>query len=1104
MKAPTLKSLLWLLLAITSLSGLAQDKRTITGVVNDNSGKPIPLATITVKGTRNAVVTDDNGRFTIIADKAGAVLVISSVGFTAKEIPVGNAKNIDASLEPSSGTLEGVIVTSLGITKKEKSLGYGVSTIKADQIVKTGTPNFATALYGKAPGVQIAAAPGGATSAVNITVRGLNSITGKNQALIVMDGVPIRDGEVSNNNYWGDQRIRGNGLLDINPEDIESVTVLKGASAAALYGSDAVNGVVLITTKKGKGAKGFNVDVSAIASTDKVAYLPKFQNVRGPGAQPNVIGDSQADDGFYYYTIGGQQVRGVLDRTINYGPKFDGKPTLAWDGVTRPYSAQNNYAGFFQTAHNSSITAAVSHSSEGVDLRFSGTHQESEGLSLGSHNEKNVANLNTTFRLSKKFSTDVTVNYVNQHIKNRPYQTDRMINNFTGMLSTFDNPDWYLAKYKTSKGYKYATGTNQSITPGENIIYKGFRSDIADYIWNVKENKTDEYSNRVIASMTNNWEIVKNLRLRARIATDFTSMREEDRNTSDRPLIYGYSGYFGLNTNQYTIIYGDALLSYNRKITKDAEITLMGGYTATKENGTFTSVSTNGGLTTENDFDISASVNKANAGLTRTALVKDAFLGTINASYRNYFFIEGTLRRDRTSTLNPGNNAFLYPSVNTSLILSEAFTLPSYVSYAKLRGSWGIVGNYTDPYLASIAYSQGNLGSQQAGGSSVIYTTMTGSYGNENLRPEEKHEIEFGFESRFLKNRLGFEASYYNAKVVDEILPLTLPSTAGGTSILTNIGTLRNSGFEVSLFGSPVSTKSFNWDTRINFSTNSNKVEKLANGATELLHADYDGNAAQLKSVVGQPMGDFYAHPVARNAKGDMIVGDDGLYALDANMTKVGNSMPKIIGGFLNSVSYKGFTLDVLADFRFGGYVMPTGLNWMTSRGLTEESLGSMDKEHGGISYYVDANGKGVQTSGSAGPAGQKVYNDGMLLSGVTSDGKANTNIVSQAYYYWNVYNWGGPQYSESRYELYIKKNSYVKLRELSIGYAIPANIAKKIGAKKLQFSVFGRNLFYFYRTIKNMDAEQLTAGSRWFQSLSNAGTNPSSRTVGVMLRASF
>jgi TonB-linked SusC/RagA family outer membrane protein len=1100
----TKKRLLLMLLSllVCNIALHAQVKKAVTGIVKDTAGVTLTGATVTEKGTTNRVMTNQDGKFTIKVDPS-ATLQITYAGFAAKNVSASDRNLMDITMDGGNKALTEVVVTSLGITRKQKALGYAVSTIKAESITQAGTPNFATALYGKAPGVTIAAAPGGSTSAVNITVRGINSITGKNQALIVMDGVPIRDGEVSNNNYWGDQRIRGNGLLDLNPEDIENISILKGASAAALYGAEAVNGVVLITTKKGKG-KGFRVDVSANASVDNVAYLPKFQSVRGPGSPIHVANDGQDADLFYYETVNGVRTRAVVNRTISFGPKFDGQPTLAWDGVMRPYVAQNNYKNFFQTAHNSSVTAAIANSSEVADVRLSLTHQTTQGVSLGSENYRNVANFNSTFRLNKKFTTDLTINYINQHIQNRPYATDRLINNFTGMISPFDNPDWYLNKYKTSLGYHYVTGNNQTLTPAENIIYKGFRGDVADFIWNVKENKTDEYSNRVIGSLTNNWQIINNLKLRTRVATDFTSMKEEDRSTSSIPLLYGYSGGFGLNSTINSILYGDALLTYTQKINNDIEVNLMGGYTATKEEGSYINSSTNGGLTTENNFDLSASVNKANVSIYRRTVVKDAFLGTLNASYKNYLFLEGTLRRDRTSTLNPGNNSFIYPSVNSSFILSEAFKLPEVISYAKIRAAAGIVGNYADPYSASIAYNQGNLGSQQNGGSSVIYTNMGSSYGNEKLRPEEKHEIEVGLESKFLKNRISLELSYYVAKTVDQILPLTLPTNSGASSIMTNIGTLKNTGLEVGISATAISTRNFKWDVGLNLAQNTNKVVALANGATELLHADFDGNAAQLKSVVGQSMGDFYAHPIAKDSKGQGVVGDDGLYALDPGMVKIGNAMPKVIGGFTNNFSYKGFSLDMMIDYRLGGYVMPTGLNWMTSRGLTEESLNAMDKAHGGISYYVDANGKGVQTSASAGPTGQQVFNDGMLLSGVNSDGQPNTNVVSQAYYYWNVYNWGGPQYSESRYELYIKKNSYVKFREVSLSYRIPKNIAGKIGAKNLTLSVFGRNLFYLYRTIKDMDAEQLTAGSRWFQSLNNAGSNPSTRTFGVMLRASF
>lgn len=1106
MKRKTIRLLLILSVSLFTSVAFSQTKKLITGTIKDSTGKPLAGATVKVKGGQKASASDANGNFKIEAATSDD-LVVSSVGFEQKEVHVGEQSQLLVTLSAAIASLDNVIVTSLGISKQQKALGYATTTIKADQITQAGSPNFATALYGKAPGVRISATPGGPTSAVNITIRGLNSITGKTQPLIVLDGIPIRDGEVKNNDYWNDQRLRGNGLLDINPEDIDNISVLKGASAAALYGSEAVNGVLLITTKNGKGKKGFTVDFNASYGIDDVAFLPRYQHVRGAGLPLNVANDGQDDAGFIYQDVNGQTIRSLTNRTVNFGPKFDGDPILAWDGQIRPYVDQgDNYAGLFQTAQNSNVNIALTQSTDVSSTRLSYTHQEYEGISIGSKNKKNIVNINSTHRLGKKVSVDVMANFINQYTHNRPYSVDRMMNNFSGMMGRFDNADWYLAKYKTSAGYKYVTGTNQSLTPDENIIYPGFRSDIADYVWNVKEQNSDENSNRLIGSITGNWQIVKELKLRGRISTDYTSMKTENKSTSEIPLAFGYSGSYGLSTYLDNILYGDLLLTYTKKINSNLELNVMGGYTASQENNTIENISTNGGLSTENKFDIAASVNTPNASTSRFTLVKDAFLGTVNAGYKNYLFVEGTVRRDRTSTMNPHNNSFVYPSVNSSFVISEAFKLPEAINYAKVRASWGIVGNYPELYAANIAYNQNTLGVQQSGGQPVLYTTLPSTFGNDGIKPETKHEIEFGLETKFLKGRLNFDISYYNAQIKDQILPLTIPSTSGATSVLTNIGTLRNKGIEVAINGTPVATKNFKWNIGVNAAQNSNVVEKLATGSNELLHADYDGNAAQLKSVVGQPMGDFYAHPVLKNDKGQMVVGPDGLYALDPNnMIKVGNSMPKAVGGISNTLTYKSFALDVIADFRIGGYVMPTGINWMISRGILDQSLQNMDAEHGGIAYYVDpSTGKGVQTTGSAGPNGEKVYNDGMLLDGYTADGNKNDNVVSQAYYFWNVYNWGGPQYSESRYELYIVKNSYVKLREVSLSYTLPTSIANKISAKRIQLSVYGRNLFYFYRTIKDMDAEQTTAGSRWYQTLTNAGTNPATRSYGIMIRTTF
>ncbi|WP_028524614.1 SusC/RagA family TonB-linked outer membrane protein [Runella limosa] len=1106
-----MKHKLLALIVLLTMIGGSVFAQTITGkVTSQTDGQPLPGVSIIVKGTSAGTTTDGNGKFSLQAS-AKTALVFSYIGFKTQEILVGNRSSIDVVLQEDASQLQEVVVTALGIGKEQRGLGYATATIKNDALVKVASPNFAAALYGKAPGVMINATPGGATSGVSISIRGFSSIAGNTQPLIILDGIPIRNGEARNTDYWGDQRIRGNGLLDINPADVENISVLKGASAAALYGSEAVNGVLLITTKSGKGKKGLGVDFNASYNVDKIAYLPRYQNVRGPGYPLNYNNGGQDAAGFIYYDTNGdgtKETRGLLGATVNFGPKFDGQPVMSWDGNIRPYSPSNNsYGDLFQNTSSSNVSLAVSKVSDNSNVRFSFTRQDNGMISYGAKNNKNIANLNASFTPHKRLKTDLMVNFVNQYTHNRPFKVDRMINNFTGMMDRFESADWYNAKYQTSLGYRFVNGAGtQSLTPLENIRYNGFKGDIAEYVWNVRKNTSDEYSNRVIASITQNWDIVSGLNLRGRIATDLTSERIENKNYSTVPLAFGYSGGFSMNNNLYNSVYGDLLLTYSKKLNEDMTVSVMGGYTAKRELNTLLSRSVNGGLSTENFFDISASVNVPNGGQTRDRSIRDAYLGTLNFDYKNIVFVEGTLRRDRTSTLAPGNNSFLYPSVNASFVFSDAFKLPAFVSFGKLRASYGVVGNYPGIYLANVAYNQGSLNVQQLGGSSVLYTnTSSNPYGNDLIRPEQKREMEFGLNAKFFNNRIGLDISYYNAQIVDQILPLSIASTTGARSILANIGTLRNKGLEVGINANIIRGKSatdLNWDVTLNLAKNVNKVEKLANNSTELLHADYDGNAAQLRSVVGQAMGDIYAHGILQK-DGKNVVGPSGLYQLDPAWKKVGNAMPKVVGGLINSVSYKNFNLEAVVDFRIGGSIMPTGINWMTSRGLTQQSLGSMDAEHGGLSYYVK-DGKGIQTTANQGPNGETVYRDGMLMDGVLANGEKNTNVISQAVYYNSTYNWGGPQYSSARYELYVTENTYAKMRELSLGYTLPSSIASKIGAQSLTLSVFGRNLFFFYRTIKDLDAEQTNAGSRWTDNVNNAGNNPSFRTTGVMLRASF
>jgi iron complex outermembrane receptor protein len=1102
---------LLLVFCLFSFQHAKSQNNTVTGKITDSAGMPLPGATIVVKGSPTGTSADFDGAYSLKVPSLSAIIVVSYVGYVTKEVTLKGSPTLNITLVSSSQNLNEVVVTALGQAKAKKSLGYATSVIKSEAIVKTGSPNIATSIYGKAPGVRITSTPGGAGN-INIQIRGINSITGKNQPLIVLDGVPIRDGAATNNDYWNDQRIRSNGLADINPEDVENISILKGASAAALYGSEAVNGVVLITSKSGKGKKGFGVDFSTSYSNNQIAYLPRFQYERGPGwTNANYTSGFLAPDGFARYDTDGdgiKETRGVSNSSNNFGPWFDGQPVMSWDGVVRPYSPQKDgYKNMFQDSWDAVSNIALSNNTDNSSIRFSYTHNESQGLSMGNMNKKNTLNLNTSFKTGENLKTDVIVSYMNQNVHNRAFGMDRLINNFTGMISPFDNGDWYKNKYQTSLGYRFATGSDQSLTPSENIIRNGFKGDVGEYFWNTNAIQQDEITNRLIASVTETYTIYKDLKLRGRASTDLTSVNIETKKPVEKPLVYGFGpGSYQMDAKDYNILYGDVMLTYNKKVNENFEIGVTAGYTATKEFGSTLARFTDGGLSVRDWYDMNASVNTPKSTDTKYEVIKDAVFGTVNGSYKNYLFLEGTVRKDRTSTMNPSNNAFTYPSVNSSFVLSDAVKLPEVISYAKVRASWGIVGNYPEIYKANVAYNQTTLGNQGTK-IPVLITNSMDKYGNELIKPEMKNEYELGFETKFFDRRLGLDLSYYNAHVYDQILDLTLAPTTGASSVIANVGELRNQGVEIALTGTPIRTESFTWDVTLNWSKNINKVVKLANGASELLHTDFDGSAAQLKSVVGDPMGGIYAHPVKTDASGKKMVDSDGFYMIDGDKwEKYGSALPQGVGGLMNSFAYKNLTLDVNIDYSYGGYLMPTGVNWMTSRGLTEESLNYSTNERGGLTYYMDSNGKGVQVpnSATAGPSGQTVYRDGMLMDGVTADGSTNTNIISQAGYYNMTYNWGGPQYSSSRYELYIQKNNFIKMREISLTYNLPSAWASKIRASKVSFSAYGRNLFFIYRSIKDMDPEATTAGSKWSQNISNAGTNPATRSFGCMLRASF
>jgi iron complex outermembrane recepter protein len=1102
--------LFFLSLGLLSSTLYAQNLRLTGKVTNQADGTVIPGVTVMIKGTTSGTTTDVDGNYSLTVS-SGATLVFSFMGMVSQEVVVQQAGVLNIALNPDSMMLEEFVVTAMGISRERKALGYAATTLSSMELTRVGSPNFATALYGKAPGVRVLATPGGATSAVNINIRGVNSITGKSQPLIVVDGVPIRDGEVNNNDFWGDQRIRGNGLVDLNPEDIEDLTILSGASAAALYGSEAVNGVVLITTKSGRGVKGFRVEAVSNYTRDYVAYLPQYQNKFGPG-YPIFIGNAGQDaDGWIYHNVNGQQVRGHINTNVNFGPAFDGKTqVMAWDGIVRPWEAQkDHYAALFEPATSLYNQVAISMGNDQGSARVAITRQDNTPVSLNSKNTRNILNLNSTYNLGRNYRMDVVLTYNNQETRNRPYMVDRLWNNFGGMMTRFDNAEWYMPKYKTSLGYRHVVGANtQSLTPEENILYGGSRPDIFDYLWQVKSNELTEMSDRLIGSLTNTWQITSDFSVRGRVSTDFTTMKTEQKNPNTIPLAFGNSGYFGMNSWQYKLLYTDILATYKKKVTTDLTMGLNAGYTARSEEAFATSRGTNGGLSTENRFDISASVNTANSGSSRSFFMTDALFGIANLDYKGMLFLESTIRRDRTSTMHPDNNAFYYPSVNASFVFSEAFEMPRWFEFGKFRGSYGVVGNYPDQYRANIAYNQGTLGTQSAGGQPVLYTNVPMRFGNDNIKPEERHEIEFGLETGYLGGRIGLDVTYYDGETRDQILELTTPASSGASSVLTNIGILRNQGVEVALKLIPVKTRDIHWNMVFNVASNKNTVVKLTDGANFLLHGNFDGDAAELRSEVGKPMGSWYSRPIEKDANGQPLVDERGLYRVSPNEWEyIGNAMDRVVGGFMNSFTYKNLTLDMVVDYRFGSHIMPTAIYWMISRGLLTDALDYRDKESGGVSYFIQNGVKVPFTgSGNAGPNGEIVYHDGVILSGVRRDnGQPNNIIASSSEMYLRTNGWGGPQYNPwAQYRNYISPNDYIKMREISLSYSIPKSLVEKYNLNNLTLSVYARNPFFLYRTQKHFDPEQIASGSRWTQQVTNLGNNPATRSFGGSVRFNF
>jgi iron complex outermembrane receptor protein len=1068
---------------------------TITGKVVSDQGETLPGVSIVLKGTNSGTATDANGNYSLVAPDGTGTLIFSFIGYTTEEVQINNRTVIDMTLLPDIKSLQEVVVTALGIKREQKALGYAVSTVTSEQLTRSGNTNFASALYGKAAGVKITTAPGGASSAVNVQIRGVNSLGYNQQPLYVVDGIVIRNDNqngpagANNGNYWDDQRIRGNGILDINPADIETLSVLSGASATALYGSDATNGVIIITTKKGTKGRGLGVDLNYTASVEQAAFLPKFQNVYGPGYDraTNLSTPGATADGWLPDTNpaspGG--VRPRYSGWAQFGPKMDGRQVRWWDGSIRSYSAHpDNYKDIFDTGYNSNLNVALSNQNDMITYRLSATHMDYKGTNPGSKQQRTTFNLNSTVKLNSKVSTDIVVSYMNTLTHNRAYQLGQVLGSYSGFFSQAEDMKLMREKYQTSEGYKYST--LNSGRP-EAFVYNMSGANLLDFYWNQERNSYDETENRLLSSATLSWDIVNHLKVRGRIGNDYTGLGIDDKRYNERALAYNdatsSTGGYSISKGQYSILYGDALLTYSNKIGTSFDISASGGFQSRSENYKDQNSSTNNGLVTENWFSLSNSYGVANTTATRKEMLKYAYFGMLNLSYKDFLFLEGTARQEYSSTLPPANNSYFYPSVNASFVFTDALSLPSILSFGKLRASYAVVGNAAPIYESNISYTQTSL---QTAGGSVPSLTIGGAYGNSMLRPEMKYEQEFGLETKILNNRLGLDISYYSNIVKDQILGLSTAPSNGANSQLINVGEIGSRGVEIALNASPISTTDFKWNTRLNYAFNRSRVISLAPGVTEIVFNESEQSSIKVVANVGETLGNIYVYPRATDANGNLLISDDGLYVIDkSRYVKAGNIMPKAIGGFSNTLSYKNFSLDFTIDYRFGGQMLSNPTKYAIGAGRYESTLEYRDAEHGGLAYTADG----------------ATYNDGVLLQGLNQNtGEPNTKVISAADYYLGTFYWGYDAWNEKGA---VFDNSYIKLREATLSYQIPSAIASKLRLSNIRFSLIGRNLFYLWKTLEHLDPEA-PLGNKWYSQGIDVGSSAATRSYGFSLHASF
>ncbi|MFA6087552.1 SusC/RagA family TonB-linked outer membrane protein [Mucilaginibacter sp.] len=903
----------------------------VTGNVKAPNGEPLPGVTIKIKGTAQGTTTDVKGDFSIRVAGDQAVLQVSFVGFAAQEVLVGSRRNLTIVLQENSSQLSDVIVTALGIKRESKKLGYATSTVNPEQLSVNRTTNVGNSLEGKVAGLNVSPPAGGPGGSTKIRIRGQSSFGGNNSPLIVVNGIPINNTAISAGNSSGNgtgnptggSSDQGDGLQSINQDDIESITVLKGAAAAALYGFRAKDGAIIITTKTGAKNQGIGIEYNSNFQAEQALDYTDFQYEYGQG-----------ENGLRQVTLADAQSSGVH----SFGAKFDGAPIIQFDGSTHPYSPfKDRIKQFYRTGTNFSNSIALSGGNDNGSFRLSFDNMDANAIMPNSDYHKKIFNLGLNYKFTPKLSVQLNANYSNEFNHNPPQIgiQDMNANTTIYTLANSINPEWL-------KNYKDAGGNEMPLArfTNRNNPY-----------WVTLQRFENVHRDRLFGNASVKYQFTDWLYLQARVGQDyFTRPYNYNRPTGTRSIgavAIGYNGYYYQDVATFRERNLDFLLGAKHTFG-DFGIDVTAGGNAMQQVYDNMSTAVNNFFVRDLYTIGNGQVKSPNYTYGKKRV--NSFYGSAEFSFKNYLYITATARNDWFSTLNINTNSYLYPSVSGSFVFSELLgkSTPSWLDYGKLRLAYAEVGGDTDPYSSSLYYA---LNANTFNSNALGYISSDVSPNNA-LRPLKVKEKEIGLELRMFKSRVNLDMAFYQKNTIDEILNVDISAASGFNQTKVNIGKLQNKGIEALLTLVPVKTTRFNWETAFNGSYNVSKVLSLANGQQrfDVGTGEYFGTVSE---EVGKPLASLRGYDYKRDAQGRIIT-VNGLPQQGA-LTTFGSGIPKWVGGWSNTVRYKKFRLYTQVDFKAGAKLISnSNLNFLRE-GLSKASLPG--REGGVVFPGVNADG---------------------------------------------------------------------------------------------------------------------------------------------------